>query len=147
MRPGCGCTCAESGLGRGVRWAYLYYPAARPLCTYPCHRSPSGRQGGSQPCGCERVSNRRLTRINADIVAKIRLYLNFNHIIKLKSIMAVICVHLCVSVVNNEIEIITACLFSAHVLSMGWEWCVRAVASGVGRCCRRWVRCWGLRLW
>ena len=46
--------------------------------------------------------------------------------------MAVICVHLCVSVVNNEIEIITACLFSAHVLSMGWEWCVRAVGALLG---------------
>ncbi|NOR60641.1 MAG: hypothetical protein GQ469_08450 [Methanosarcinales archaeon] len=38
--------------------------------------------------------------------------------------------------VNNEIEIIPACLPSAHALSMGWEWSVRAVASGVGDCCR-----------
>ena len=50
--------------------------------------------------------------------------------------MTVIYVHLCLSVVNNEIEIITACFFSAHALSMGWEWYVRAVASGVGGCCR-----------
>ena len=38
--------------------------------------------------------------------------------------------------VNNEIEIIPACLPSAHALSMGCEWSVRAVASGVGDCCR-----------
>ena len=44
--------------------------------------------------------------------------------------MTVICVHLCLSVVNNEIEIIPACFLSAHALSMGWEWYVQAVASG-----------------
>ena len=51
--------------------------------------------------------------------------------------MAVICVHLCLSVVNKKIEIIPACFLSAHALSMGWEWCVRAVASVVGDYCRR----------
>ena len=50
--------------------------------------------------------------------------------------MAAICVHLCLSVVNYEIRIIPACLLSAHALSVGWEWCVQAVASGVGDCCR-----------
>jgi hypothetical protein len=51
--------------------------------------------------------------------------------------MAVICVHLRLSAVNYKIEIIPACLLSAHALSMGWKWSVRAVASGVGDCCRR----------
>ena len=45
--------------------------------------------------------------------------------------MVVICVHLRLSAVKNKIEIIPACLLSAHALSMGWEWSVRAVASGV----------------
>ena len=38
--------------------------------------------------------------------------------------------------VNNEIEIIPACLPSAHALSVGLESGVRAVASGAGDCCR-----------
>ena len=84
LRTGCGCICAECGLGRGVCWAYLCYPAAQPLCTLPCHRSLSGRQGGSQPCGFVRVWNHRWTQINTDIAAKIWLYLNFHHIIKIK---------------------------------------------------------------
>jgi len=51
--------------------------------------------------------------------------------LKLKTIMAVICVHLRLSAVNNKIEIIPACPLSAHALSMGWESGVRTVASGV----------------
>ena len=50
--------------------------------------------------------------------------------------MAVICVHLCLSVVNNEIEIIPACLLSAHALSVGWGVMCAGGASGVGDCCR-----------
>ena len=63
--------------------------------------------------------------------------------------MLVICVHLCLSVVNNEIRMIPACFLSAlppflrwclrtgaHALSVIWEWCVQAVASAVGWCCR-----------
>jgi|GEM_PF-6707863 len=53
--------------------------------------------------------------------------------------MTIICVHLCSSVVNNKIGIIPACFHSAYALSMGWEWCEQAVASGVGDCCRWWV--------
>ena len=60
--------------------------------------------------------------------------------------MAVICVHLCLSVVNNEIEIIPACFLPAHALSMGREWSVRAVASVVGDCCRRGHSCWNIIL-
>ena len=44
------------------------------------------------------------------------------------------------SAVNNEIEIIPACLPSAHALSVGWGWCVQATASVVVGCCRR--RAW-----
>ena len=51
--------------------------------------------------------------------------------------MAVIRVHLCLSVVNNEIKIIPACLLSTHALSVGCERCVREMASVVGDCCRR----------
>ena len=57
--------------------------------------------------------------------------------------MAGICVHLCSSAVNNEIEIIPACFLSAHALSMGWEWSVQAVASGVVWRSRR--RAWLLK--
>ena len=71
--------------------------------------------------------------MNADIAAKIRLYLNYYCIIKIK-------IHngryLCLFVVNNEIEIIPICFLSAHVSNMGWEWYVRAVASVVRDCCR-----------
>jgi hypothetical protein len=67
-------------------------------------------------------------KMNADIAAKIRLYLTLHHIIKIK-------IHnrryLRLSAVKNEIEIIPACFLSAHALSVGWGWCVRAVASGV----------------
>ena len=56
--------------------------------------------------------------------------------------MVVICINLFVSAVNNEI--IPACFLSAlaphfqrwclcmgaHALSVGWEWCVLAVAPG-----------------
>ena len=49
--------------------------------------------------------------------------------------MSVIYVHLCLSVVNNEIEIIPAYLLSAHALSVGWG-VMCAAASGVGDCCR-----------
>jgi len=51
--------------------------------------------------------------------------------------MTVIRVHLCSSVVNYEIRIIPACLLFTHALSVGWEWSVRGVASGVGDCCRQ----------
>ena len=44
---------------------------------------------------------------------------------------------------KNKIEIIPACFLSAHALSMGWEWSVRAVALGVGDCCQR--RAWLLK--
>ena len=37
--------------------------------------------------------------------------------------MTIICVHLCSSVVNNEIEIIPACFLSAYALSVDWESC------------------------
>jgi len=57
--------------------------------------------------------------------------------------MPVICVHLRLSAVNNEIEIIPACFLSAHALSMGCERDVRAAATGVGDCCRR--RAWLLK--
>jgi len=64
--------------------------------------------------------------MNADIAAKIRLYSNLYHIIKIK-------IHnghyLCSSVVNNEIEIIPACFLSAYALSMGWEWWVLPVVA------------------
>jgi hypothetical protein len=50
--------------------------------------------------------------------------------------MAIICVHLCLSVVNNEIELISASFLSANALSVGWEGDVQAVVSGVGDCCR-----------
>ena len=87
--------------------------------------------------------------MNADIAAKIRLYLNFYRIIKIKIHNGVICVHLCLSVVNNEIRMIPACFLSAppflrwclrtgaHALNVGWEWCVRAVfgAAGGGHGC------------
>jgi hypothetical protein len=53
--------------------------------------------------------------------------------------MAGICVHLRLSAVKNKIELIPACFFTAHALSVGWRWCVRAVASVVGDCCR-----WGM---
>jgi hypothetical protein len=65
----------------------------------------------------------------------------FTVLSKLKSIIAVICVHLYLSAVNNEIEIIPACFLSAHALSMGWKRCVRAVprvllgAAGGGHGC------------
>jgi len=42
LHTGCGCSSAGVRLGRGVRWTYFCSPAARPLCTIPCHRSPSG---------------------------------------------------------------------------------------------------------
>ena len=67
--------------------------------------------------------------MNADIAAKIRLYLNFHNIIKIKTHNGR---YLCSSVVNIKIKIIPACFLPAHALSMGWDWCVRAVASGVG---------------
>ena len=72
--------------------------------------------------------------MNADIAAKIGLYFNLYRIIKIKIHNAR---YLYSYVVNNEIEIIPVCLLSAHALSMGWEWSVRAVASGVGGCCRQ----------
>jgi len=75
-------------------------------------------------------------RMNADITAEIRLYLNLYHIITIEPIITVICVHLCLSAVNNEIEIIPAYFLSAHVLSVGCGMSVRAAASGVGGCCR-----------
>jgi hypothetical protein len=71
-------------------------------------------------------------------MAKIRLYLNFHYTIKIKTTITAICVHLCSSAVNNEIEIIPACFISNHALSVGCEWCVLVVASGVVGCCR-WV--------
>ena len=58
-------------------------------------------------------------------------------------IFAVICVHLCLSVVNSEIRLIPGCFLSAHAHSVGWMWCIRTVASGVGVCCRR--RAWLLK--
>ena len=72
--------------------------------------------------------------MNADIAAKIRLYLNFECIITIK-------IHnghyLCLSVVNNEIELISASFLSANALSVGWEGDVQAVVSGVGDCCQQ----------
>ena len=56
--------------------------------------------------------------MNADIVDEIKLYVNFYHIIKIKTHNAP---YLCSSVVNNEIKIIPACFLSAYALSMGWE--------------------------
>jgi len=38
---------------------------------YTCHRSPSGRQCGSQPCGFVQVSNRRLMQMNADLLHRV----------------------------------------------------------------------------
>ena len=45
--------------------------------------------------------------------------------------IAVICVHLCSSAVNNEIEIIPACFLSANALSVGWD---GGVCDGLGFC-------------
>ena len=115
-----------------VRRAFLFFPAYPcVLCGYyqidsspywflqsPCHRSPLGRQCGSQPCRFVRVWNRRWTQINTDIAAKIRLYLNFHNIIKIKIHT---CRYLCLSVVNYEIGIIPGCFLSAHAQSVGRE--------------------------
>ena len=57
--------------------------------------------------------------------------------------MAVICVHLCLSAVNNKIGIIPACFHSTNALSMGWERCVQTATAGVVGCCRR--RAWLLK--
>ena len=47
--------------GVGAAGAFLLIWRSRGVDMYscPCHRSPSGRQGGSQPYGFVRVSNRR----------------------------------------------------------------------------------------
>jgi hypothetical protein len=71
--------------------------------------------------------------MNADIAAKIRLYSNLYHIIRIKTHNTR---YLCSSAVYIEIEIIPACFLSAYALSMGWESGVRAAATGVGWCCR-----------
>jgi len=64
--------------------------------------------------------------MNADIAVEIRLYLNFCSVIEIITHNGR---YLCSYMVNNEIELIPACLLSTHALSMGWEWCVRAVAA------------------
>ena len=80
--------------------------------------------------------------MNIDIAAKIGLYSNLPHIIKIK-------IHntryLLSSVVNIEIEIeiIPACFLSAHALSQGWEGGVRAVTTEVGWWCWQWA--WRLK--
>ena len=56
--------------------------------------------------------------MNADIVVKIGLYLNFYSIIEIKTYNAH---YLCLSAVKNKIEIIPACFLSAHALNMGWS--------------------------
>ena len=48
---------------------YLHSPAAQPLCTIPCHRSPSGRQCGSQPCGFVWTLNRWGCRVRRAFLA------------------------------------------------------------------------------
>jgi len=45
----------------------------------------------------------------------------FTVLSKLKSIIAFICAHLCLSAVNNEMKIIPAFFLFAHALSVGWE--------------------------
>ena len=66
--------------------------------------------------------------MNADIIPEIRLYSNICRLIKI-NIHYVL--YLCLSVVNNETEIIPACFLSAHALSVGWDDGVRATDAGV----------------
>ena len=59
--------------------------------------------------------------------------------LKLKPIIAVILVHLCLSMVNYEIKIIPICFLFVHALSMACKWGVQSVALGVLVCCRLWA--------